>query len=201
DVLSAGIDGQHDVWPVTADDAGDLFHKVASDRVLQHAIVILQPGDVLLRDAEHAAGFLFFVHADVRQPFASHLRIVRALVIIGVNDNADGIVLCQQRQRAGAAKGFVVRVRSEDQDGFSSKVFETRLGLCRKQTCNRGAENEKEHNWLHELSSRVGFGARSRYRTRALTVPGPRTQALESPAIPTCKTGFTTLKCIYAFLS
>jgi len=83
------------------------------------------------------------MHADTRQPFAGHLRIVGTFVIIGVNDNADVIVLCQQCQGAGAAEGIIVRVRREDQNGLSSQVFEMGLGLCRKQICNRGAKNKK----------------------------------------------------------
>ena len=74
----------------------------------------LEPMNILGRDAEQLAGGLFLALADLRQVFAGHLGIVRALVVVRVDDDVDVVLpLREQRQSARAAKRVVVRVRRE----------------------------------------------------------------------------------------
>src|SRR6185295_7019507 len=88
-VFAAGIGCQHDFGTPTADDAGDLLDQIARTGVFEHAVVKLQPLDVIFRNPEDAAGFFLLGFANAREAFASHVGIVRPLVVIGVNDDAD----------------------------------------------------------------------------------------------------------------
>ena len=70
------------------------------------------------------------MHADARQALAGHFGIVGALVVVGVNHDADVVpVLGEQRERACAAERIVIRVGREQQDGFAAQIFKPGLWL------------------------------------------------------------------------
>lgn len=103
--------------------------------------MIREPENVLLGDPDDAASPLIFVHADARQPFAGHLGIVGAFVVVGIDDDGDAVaVLRQLIKRAGAAEGIIVGMRREQHDSLAVQVVEAvgvrRLG--RGQHRNRG---------------------------------------------------------------
>ncbi len=103
--------------------------------------MILKPLDVVFRDAHDAAGFLFFVHADPGQVFAGHFRIVRALIVVGVNDDANVIsVLGEKRQGPRATEGVVVGMRRKQQDCFAVEIFQPRLWLSVKESRQYGCQ-------------------------------------------------------------
>ena len=147
DVLRAGVDRKHHVGTNAPDNPGDLFHQIARIGIFQHPVVILEPLDVLFGDADDPAGFLFFVHADPRQVFAGHFRVVGAFVVIGVNHDPDVVsVLRQQRQSARAAEGIVIRMGSEQENCLTVQIFQTALRLRRQ---DRRKANEKYQDSGH----------------------------------------------------
>src|SRR5579871_4024994 len=102
--------------------------------------IILQPRDTVFGDAKNAASLFFLMHADTRQAFAGHFGIVGALVVVGVDHDADSIsAFCQESESPGAAKGVIVRVRSKEQDGFGFEALQPRRSLRPKRR-KRGKE-------------------------------------------------------------
>jgi len=99
----------------------------------------LQPVDILLGNAHYAARLFLLRFANARQPFAGHLRIVGALVIVGVNEDVNVVLpLGQQGQGSGATERVVVRMRSEQQDGLLLQLLELQRRF-------RGRRHRRKH--------------------------------------------------------
>jgi hypothetical protein len=70
-----------------------------------------------------------------------NVGIVGTLVVNGVNHNTDVIAsFCQQGERTGAAKGVVVGMRGEQQDGLCRAGFRAMFGVETKVAAPRGGE-------------------------------------------------------------
>jgi hypothetical protein len=93
--------------------------------VFQVSVLVAEPGEVLLRDAEHRARGLLFRAPDDRKPLARHLLILGALVVVRVNDDPHGVpVLRQQFHRAAAHERVVIGMRREHKHVLAGPVFD-----------------------------------------------------------------------------
>jgi signal transduction histidine kinase len=141
-VIGTGVDGHDHVGPVGADDFRDLLDQVQWIRILEHAVVKLEPMDILLRNAQGLARIFFLGFADGGEALAGHVRIVGALVVVGVNKDVNIILAAsEQGQGAGAAERVVVRVRGEQENCFFLQFFE--LNRLRRE--QRGGEQEEKN--------------------------------------------------------
>ena len=114
------VDRQHGVGFVTADLAGDLLRQLAPIDVFQHAVIVPQPSDVILGNAEDRAGILFFAPANFGQAFLGHVRIVRAGVVGRVDQYLHVIASSRQfGQQAAGCERLVVGVGRDGHHGLA----------------------------------------------------------------------------------
>ena len=70
-----------------------------------------------LGNADDAASLLLLGPANLREPLTGHVGIVRALVVVRINEDVNIVVpLREQGQRSRATERIVVRMRREQQD-------------------------------------------------------------------------------------
>lgn len=126
----SGVDAEEGVGLVSADFAGDLFGQFLGVDVFEHAVVVSEPGDVFLGDAEDGAGFFLFGFADFGEARGGHGGVIGAFVVVGVDDDDDFVsVGGESRHGAAAAEGVVVGMGGDDHDGFASPGFDSIVDL------------------------------------------------------------------------
>src|SRR5438552_18636207 len=104
--------GQHEVGPMQADRAADLFTK--RHRPLELAVVMPQEYEVL--DADRLAGGALLLLPDLGERLRCHLRIVSAFVTAGEDAVRDvRAAFDEARERSRAAEADVIGV-GEDVD-------------------------------------------------------------------------------------
>ena len=97
-------------------------------RVLQHAIVVTHPHDVFLGGAQQSLRHFLLGSSNAGQTLRGHVRIVRTLVVIGIDNDQDLVVVAiKQRNRPAGPEHVIVRMRRKDENSFVVEVFEARL--------------------------------------------------------------------------
>ncbi len=66
--------------------------------------------------------------SNARQTLGTHVRIVRTLVVVGINDDQDLVVIAiQKRDGASRSEYVIIGMWGEHQNCFVVKFFEARL--------------------------------------------------------------------------
>jgi len=87
--------------------------------------VELQPVDILLGNADDSTGLLFLCLANASETLAGHFEIVRAFIVVRVDEDVDVVVPLRQHGESGrAAECVVVGMRSEQQNGLVLEFLE-----------------------------------------------------------------------------
>src|SRR5262249_45099858 len=155
--------------------------------VLQFAIVIAHPDDVLLRDADDFHRRFLFGLADARQSLAGHLQVERAFVVVSVDDDDDLVAVAREhRQRSSTAEHVVIGMRREDHHRLAAPLFDPILSLkgdnsAGEKRQNEQAKSESFHRILSENPWVRIARERARLRSNGLT---PKPGALPSDAYP-----------------
>src|SRR5581483_9349288 len=111
-----------------ANDRGSFLCELRLWGVLQHTVVVSHPENVVFRRSQHRLRCLLFGAADAGEPLRVHIRIVRTLVIVGVDDDVHLIVITvQQSNSAARAEDIVVWMRRKQQNSLVAQVFKPSL--------------------------------------------------------------------------
>src|ERR1700730_539441 len=151
------IYAQQYIRPDGADDCRCLLRQLRLRRIFQHPVVVSHPLNVLFRRPQQSLRSLLFGPPDACQALRCYIRIIRTLVVIGVDHDVDLVVISiEERNPAAGAKHIIVRVGSEDQKRFVLYVLQA--GFLSLNTNHCEGQDKKTHQYFpHECCSRSRF--------------------------------------------
>ena len=126
--------------------------------VLEHAVVVSEPGDVHGLDAERPAGSLFFGAANLGETLVSHGRIARTRVVACIDEDVNVVTaLCEQCQGAAGGEGLVIWMGRYHQDLLPRPLLDSigscvrRLGLRNLTQRRIGADSQEKGTASQQL--------------------------------------------------
>jgi len=99
-----------------------------------------------LGSAQQSFGRFLLGLPNASQTLGSHVRIIRTLVVVGIDNNEDLVVIAiQQGNRAPGAEDVIVGMRRKDQNCFAMEVFEAcLLRLSETKSEKQGTEKDEQ---------------------------------------------------------